>query len=304
LFGHNQRTCPKQDACGTSEGSDPATGTSEGAHSRHTSEGAQFPGFPTRSSHHALAVQSIIVNECVHFRAATQGIAPPTVDSTTHAVMINAIVDPTTGQLLEFRRLIADPKTRPTWMTAAANEFGQLMDGLLRGIKGTNTMSFIHKTQVPKDCMVTYARFCCDYRPQKSEPYRCRITVGGDQTNYVGEVSTKTADLTTIKCLLNSVVSRPRGKFMTTDAKNFYLNTPMDRPEYMRIALKNIPDEIIQEYKVMDLVHDRYVYCKIVKGMYGLPQAGRLANQLLEKRLKPYGYSPAPHTHGLWRHNN
>jgi hypothetical protein len=79
------------------------------------------------------------------------------------------------------------------------------MDGLSRGIEGTNTMSFIRKTQVPKDRMVTYARLCCDYRPQKSEPYRCRITVGGDWTDHVGEVSTKTADLTTIKCLLNSV---------------------------------------------------------------------------------------------------
>jgi hypothetical protein len=37
--------------------------------------------------------------------------------------------------------------------------------------------------------------------------------------------------------------------------------------------------------------------------MYGLPQAGRLANKLLEKRLKPHGFSPAPHTHGLWLHN-
>jgi hypothetical protein len=97
--------------------------------------------YPTRSSHRALAVQSIIINECIRFRAAAQGIAPPPVDPTTHAAMINAIVDPTTGQLLEFRHLIADPKTRPTWMTAAANEFGRLMYGLARGITGTNTTS-------------------------------------------------------------------------------------------------------------------------------------------------------------------
>jgi hypothetical protein len=184
--------------------------------------------------------------------------------------MINAIVDPSTGQLLETRHLIADPKTRPTWMTAAANEFGRLMDGLPCGIEGTNTMSFIRKNQLPPDRMVTYARFCCDYRPQKSEPYRCRITIGGDRTDYMGEVSTKTADLTTTKCLLNIVVSKPRGKFMTADVKNFYLSTPMDRPEYMRIALKNIPDEIIQDYNVMDLIQDGYVYCRIIKGMYGL----------------------------------
>jgi hypothetical protein len=162
--------------------------------------------YPTRSSHRTLAVQSIIVYECVRFRSATQGIAPPIVDPTTHAAMINAIVDRTIAQLLEFRHIIADPKTRPTWMTPAANESSQLMDGLSRGNEGTNTMSFIRKTQVPKDRMVTYARFCCDYRPQKSERYQCRITVGGDRTDYEGDISTKTADLTTIKCLLNSVV--------------------------------------------------------------------------------------------------
>jgi hypothetical protein len=39
------------------------------------------------------------------------------------------------------------------------------------------------------------------------------------------------------------------------------------------------------------------------QGHVWVTQAGRLANKLLEKRLKPPGYSPAPHTHGLWRHD-
>jgi hypothetical protein len=33
-----------------------------------------------------------------------------------------------------------------------------------------------------------------------------------------------------------------------------------------------------------------------------LKQAGILANQLLQKRLKPFGYHPARHTSGLWSH--
>jgi hypothetical protein len=36
--------------------------------------------------------------------------------------------------------------------------------------------------------------------------------------------------------------------------------------------------------------------------MYGLPQAGILANQLLTKRLEPHGYYQCRHTPGLWRH--
>jgi hypothetical protein len=37
--------------------------------------------------------------------------------------------------------------------------------------------------------------------------------------------------------------------------------------------------------------------------MYGLKQAGILANQLLQTRLAPFGYYPARHTPGLWLHN-
>jgi hypothetical protein len=36
--------------------------------------------------------------------------------------------------------------------------------------------------------------------------------------------------------------------------------------------------------------------------MYGLPQAGILANQLLAQQLAPQGYEQCRHTPGLWRH--
>jgi hypothetical protein len=36
--------------------------------------------------------------------------------------------------------------------------------------------------------------------------------------------------------------------------------------------------------------------------MYGLKQAGLLANQLLQTGLNPFGYYPARHTPGLWLH--
>ena len=106
----------------------------------------------------------------------------------------------------------------------------QTNKGLKRGIHGTETMEFIQKYEVPYDKKVTYAQFVCDYRPQKEEKERTRITVGGDRLDYQGEVSTKTAGFTTIKLLLNSVVSSIWAKFMTEDVKNFYLNTPMDEP--------------------------------------------------------------------------
>ena len=77
---------------------------------------------------------------------------------------------------------------------------------------------------------------------------------------------------------------------MTMDIRNYYLGTPLDRYEYMRFHLDNIPDEIKQQYNLQQISKNGFVYVEIRKGMYGLPQAGRLANQLLKKRLARHGY--------------
>jgi hypothetical protein len=45
-----------------------------------------------------------------------------------------------------------------------------------------------------------------------------------------------------------------------------------ERYKHMRLKLADIPEEIIEEYKLHEIVtDDSYVYCKIRKGMYGLP---------------------------------
>ena len=75
------------------------------------------------------------------------------------------------------------------------------------------------------------------------------------------------------------------------DIKDFYLCTPMKRFEYMRLKITDIPEEIIREYELQALVtSDGYVYCEIQKGMYGLPQAGIIAQELLKEQLAKYGY--------------
>ena len=51
-----------------------------------------------------------------------------------------------------------------------------------------------------------------------------------------------------------------------------------------------------------DIEEDGWVYVKIVKGMYGLPEAGKIANDLLKKRLDKAGYYPIQFTPGLWIH--
>jgi hypothetical protein len=59
----------------------------------------------------------------------------------------------------------------------------------------------------------------------------------------------------------------------------------------MRIKIMDIPKEIIKEYKLHQKVtDDGYIYCKIQKGMYGLPQVGIIAQELLQERLAKVGY--------------
>jgi hypothetical protein len=160
--------------------------------------------------------------------------------------MANSVINEKTGASLECQHLIKDDSTFTFWNKAAANEFGRLAQGVGDRIEGSNTILFIPRQAVPKGKIVTYCRFVVDIRPNKSEIHQVRLTVGGNLIQYPGDVSTRSADLTTSK------------------------------------------------------VHNGYLYVDVRKGMYGLPQAGVLANVLLEKRLAKHGNSPVPHTHGLW----
>ena len=89
---------------------------------------------------------------------------------------------------------------------------------------------------------------------------------------------------------------------MCFDIKNFYLGTPLDIPDYVRIHLKDIPQELITEYNLTTHARNGWVYFRMCKGMYGLPQAGKLANDLLRKRLDTKGYYEDATTLGLWLH--
>ena len=102
--------------------------------------------------------------------------------------------------------------------------------------------------------------------------------------------------------IVNSVISTLKARFGVLDIGNFYLGTDMKRYEYMFINMSDIPDDIVQKYNLKMLAKNEKVYVEIRKGMYGLPQAGILANELLQKNLMKHGYAPYKHTPGLWTH--
>ena len=114
------------------------------------------------------------------------------------------------------------------------NELGRLSRGICE-IKGTNTIYFIDKSEIPKDKLrqVTYARIVVDYKPHKAEKNRTRVTVGADRIHCNYDISTPTCSLPTIKLLSNSVLSSATAKYFTMEISNFDLGSPLGKPEYM-----------------------------------------------------------------------
>eukprot|EP00804_Cyclotella_cryptica_P006129 CCRYP_010734-RA/>CCRYP_010734-RA protein AED:0.34 eAED:0.34 QI:0/0/0/1/0/0/2/0/327 len=164
-------------------------------------------------------------------------------------------MEKSTGKMLNYCQLIQHPTLCDEWTLSSANEFGRLAQGVGGRIKGTNTIRFIAKSHIPMGCRkdITYGQLVCTVRPEKQEQNRTRFTVGGDRINYPEEVATPTAEMITAKILFNSIISTPGARFMTLDISNFYLMTPLKRPEYLSVKLRNIPAEIIQEYNLTSL---------------------------------------------------
>ena len=109
------------------------------------------------------------------------------------------------------------------WNRALSNKWGCLAQGNVHGVKGTDTIDFIGRHEVPKGRKVTYATFVLDYRPLKNKKYRVRITVGGDRLEYEGDAGSPAANMLETKILLNSIISdASRGaRMLCADIKDF-----------------------------------------------------------------------------------
>ena len=123
-----------------------------------------------------------------------------------------------------------------TWGTSLSNELVRLSQGI-RNVKVNDVIDFISHKEVPTNKKVTYASMVYDYRPFKSDPHRVSLTVSGEWLEYLLDTSSPAASLIETKLLLNSVISDAKhgSGFMTTDIKDFFLQTKMQDAEYMRI---------------------------------------------------------------------
>ena len=183
---------------------------------------------------------------------------------------------------MEYRHPIQDPTTKAVWNPSMTKEVDRLID--------TETTNLLKKKNIPLGETAVYTILEVDLRPNKAVHEILRMCMEGDRMESVMETTTRTADLTTCKLHMNGVVSTPGARFAGRDIKDFYLNTLLKKKRYGKVRVKYTPEEMVKKHKVKQYIEDDgWLHFEIGKGMYGILEAGRLANNMLRARLKKYG---------------
>ena len=61
-------------------------------------------------------------------------------------------------------------------------------------------------------------------------------------------------------------------KFIKTDVSNFYLMTPLEKYECLRMNMKTTPEEITKECELSKLQHNGWVHVEIRKELMVFPK--------------------------------
>jgi hypothetical protein len=142
------------------------------------------------------------------------------------------MVHPTTGETISsFKQLMNYPETAKIWQMAFGKDFGGMAQGDHKtGQKGTNSVFVMTHKELDIAKVAghkwTYVQVIVDYQRQKEDPSRIRIAIGGNLITYKGNMSTRTAILTTPKLLWNSVLSTDGARYMCIDIKKSISRQP------------------------------------------------------------------------------
>jgi hypothetical protein len=100
--------------------------------------------------------------------------------------------------------------------------------------------------------------------------------------------------------MYNSALAR-KANLCDADIADYYLGTPIDRPEYLRMTRKQLSSTIIAEYHMGQYFDNDNIHFQVDTGMYGLPQASLLAQQRLVTHLAEHGYTQSDTVPCLFR---
>ena len=142
------------------------------------------------------------------------------------------------------------------WSQGLSNELGCLALCNDFGVKGTDTIEFIHQNELPPKADVTYATFVIDFKPLKIEQHRVRVVMGGDRLKCLIDNGSPATSMLETKLLINSTISdASRGaRFMKADIKDYFLESPIKKPKYMKVKYKYFLEDIQIPYRLHLLV--------------------------------------------------
>jgi hypothetical protein len=186
------------------------------------------------------------------------------------------------GTAITYRKSHQGPNAKH-WQQADAEE----MERLFR----SGTLRPIMYLDIPPDKEATYVNPVVSEKTKDDGALklRTRATIGGDRIDYPYTTTAVTAELESIKLLLNAMIS-DNAAFSTVDLEDFYLGTDLPHPEFIRIPVTFIPKKVLLFYSLEKFLHNGALYCMVLKTHYGLPQAGALSQARLFAHLEHHGY--------------
>jgi hypothetical protein len=197
--------------------------------------------------------------------------------------------DPLTGRPLRWNTLQHEPGPQAALLTEE-----------IRLWEKYAALEMCHPAEKPPDYKPTYFNPALSW---KRGDYRVRGTAGGDRMDFTGPTTAQTASIQTVKCLLNAVVSEPDAIFTTADISDYFLGTPLDSPEYMWVRRDQMTETSRTKYRFEDFAVGNRVLVRILKAIYGLPQAALLAQLQLTAHLATHGYRPDKTVACLYHHD-
>jgi hypothetical protein len=186
------------------------------------------------------------------------------------------------GSPLKHRKAL-NGSDSATWHAANHSEIEKLVDEL-------GAMHFID--DLPPNRRAAY------YRPvleiNKHGAPRIRGTYGGDKTDveYTSyDLASRQANMITKKCFFNSIVSEGL-QHWTADIRDFYVNAnnKLTTPCYMKISFDQLSPATIMKYNLEQHRSKGFALVEVTSALYGMPEAGRIAQDKLVAILALHGY--------------
>ena len=158
---------------------------------------------------------------------------------------------------------------------------------------------------MPPGEKVACPRTVVDHGQEKiDDPWRTRITAGGDKLDHNGETVVNSADCVCIKCHWNSVLSSPGHRCSTMDAGNMHLESKLPKSGCVGFKPSQMPVAIQVQCNLQDLVNEKgCVHAGIDKAWNGLKEAGCIAGNDIRDHLAAFGCTESKFSPGFFAHD-